>query len=328
MRIGTNPLKDHGRDGRRFWHRVVTPVYVPEDTGFFEHGTEVLEAALTSLVRTTGPETGITIVVNAASDRCRSVIEKARRECDRMDIIWKAQNAGKVEALFSAVRGYHEPFTTMTDSDVFFLPGWLEKTVEVFDAFPWAGMVSALPVPHLRRHYTTATWLGALARGMLRWGKLALREDMEQYMEDLGSPRLIPEWMLEAQWGVENRGVVALIGATHMQCTMRREVIEAAPREECTAALGLESEVRWMDEPADKLGFWKLSLPRAYVRHLGNQCPSGVSAWLTARANDEINLPPKRRRGMETAVPHFLRSLAGKAVRRLCDSWASRRVGW
>lgn len=326
MRVGTNPLKDQKVQRHRFWHRVVTAVYVPDDGAYFEHSAEVLDAVLTSMVQTTGPETGITVVVNDASESCKEVIETAYRDCARMEVIWKAENVGKVEALFSSVRGYHEPFVTLTDSDVFFLPGWLGKTMEVFDAFPWVGAVSALPVPHLRRHYTTATWFGASLRGMLRWGGLARREDMEQYMQDLGSPRLISERLLQAQWGVENKGVVALIGATHMQCTFRREVIDAAPREECRAALGLESEIRWMDEPADALGYWKLCLPRAYVRHLGNQCPTNVLKLVRESASQAVAAPKNGVRGFESFVPYRFRSMIGRAVNRLCEAWAARRT--
>lgn len=145
-------------------------------------------------------------------------------------------------------------------------------------------------------------------------------------MDDLGSPTLIREAQLKAQWGVENRGVTALIGATHMQCTVRREVIDAAPREECLAALGRESEIRWIDEPADALGYWKLSLTRAYVRHLGNQCPPNVHSLLSESASQAVAAPNNGVRGFESFVPYPLRSLVGRAVNRLCEAWAARQT--
>src|SRR5262249_3296616 len=31
-----------------------------------------------------------------------------------------------------------------------------------------------------------------------------------------------------------------------------------------------QSELRWLDHPPDRLGFWRLSTPRAWVNHMGN----------------------------------------------------------
>jgi hypothetical protein len=234
---------------------------------------------------------------------------------------------GKVEALFGAARMYHEPMITMTDSDVLFRPGWLERVFEVFEAFPEAGVVSALPVPHLRRHYTSSTYLGSILRGLFRYGPNACREDMEMYLTDLQSPALIPNDLLEAQPAVIRDGVVALIGSTHMECTMRREVVEAAPRRECLTAMGGNSEWAWMDRPADVKGWWKLSLPVAYVRHMGNSLSEDIISELheicaNAKIRDQPELAaPDGRLPVEHILPGFIRDLGGRAV----QWWFERR---
>lgn len=326
-RSRSNPFRHVGLDDSAVWHRVVLPVFVPEDSGYFEQSADVLDLCLSSLWATCGQETAITVVVNAASRNTSEVIERHWRSGHIDTLIEFRENAGKVNALMAGVRGSHEPIVTLTDSDVFFLPGWLEATAAVFNAFPMAGAVSALPVPHLRRQCTTATWLGAAVRGRLVRDALASSSDLELYMRDLNSPALIRPDQRNRQWGVKNGRGAALIGATHMQCTLRREVFDAAPKERCGAAMGQDSEYRWMDLPADLLGMWRLSLCKAYVRHMGNQVPEDLQASGERPADRYV--PPPKETGWywEEALPYGLRSICGRVVNRVCEGWFLRLCG-
>ncbi len=132
MRVGVNPLKDRPVDTVGAWHRIILPVFIPEENGYFQNSAAVLEACLDSILRTTGEETAVTVVVNGAGEKTKRVLEQFQEGCARADLIWRAKNAGKVEALFGAARGYHEPFVTMTDCDVLLRPGWLDRTMEIF----------------------------------------------------------------------------------------------------------------------------------------------------------------------------------------------------
>ncbi|GIU73203.1 MAG: hypothetical protein KatS3mg004_0290 [Bryobacteraceae bacterium] len=326
-RSGSNPFRHVGLNGSAVWHRVVLPVFVPEDSGYFEQSAEVLDLCLSSLWATCGQETAITVVVNAASRKTFEVIERHRRSGHIDTLIAFRENAGKVNALMAGVRGSHEPIVTLTDSDIFFLPGWLEATVAVFNAFPMAGAVSALPVPHLRRQCTTATWLGAAVRGKLVREALASPSDLELYMRDLNSPALIRPDQRKRQWGVRNGCAVALIGATHMQCTFRREVFDAAPRERCGAAMGQDSEYCWMDLPADLLGMWRLSLCKAYVRHMGNRVPEELLAPEAGRSDRYLAAPKAPDWHWERAWPYRMRCICGRVVNRVCEGWLLRLRG-
>lgn len=235
MRSGVNPRKDQvlARTGR--WHRVIVAVYVPEEAGYFSESAEVLAHCLESLLRTTGEETALTVVVNGATDKAMMAVEGAAAQTSRVDVFRLGANVGKVEALFMAFRGTHEPFITMTDCDVLYRPGWLDRTMEVFERLPMVGAVSALPVPHLRRHHTGATYLGAALRGRLRVGPFAKEPDLRQYMADLQSPQLISSALLSRQIAVAVGDGAVLVGCTHMQCTYRREALEHAPSRPCPA---------------------------------------------------------------------------------------------
>lgn len=231
---------------------------------------------------------------------------------------------GGCSRFLSVLRGSHEPFVTLTDSDVLFRPGWLERTVEVFSAFPEVGAVSALPVPHLRRVCTSTTYLGAAFRGLLRVGSFAREEDLAQYMTDLESPRLISEPLLKVQPAIVRQGVAALIGCTHMQCTYRRAALERAPKEKCTAAMGRDSEYRWMDLPPEDGGWWKVSLPEAYVRHMGNRLPRDIPVDWQMRRPPMVHRPPNQVRPPEGWLPAPVRRIGGRIVQQLVE-WRLRK---
>jgi hypothetical protein len=322
-RVGVNPWKDQDLGSQGIWHRVVTPVFIPEDAGYFAQAAAVLDLCLSSLWASCGEETAITVVVNAASKEAERVIERHWKRGVIETLIWQRENVGKINALMAGVHGSYEPFVTLTDSDIFFLPGWLEETVAVFNAFPFAGAVSALPVPHLRRHVNDSTWLGAAGRGLLHYGAFAAENDLKTYLQDVNSPQLIPPKLMKQQWAVARDGRKALIGATHMQCTYRREALEAAPRERCAAAMGLDSEFRWMDAPADVKGLWRLSSTKAYVRHMGNLVSDDIQQIALGEAKRRegaLAAPRGPKVPLEARLPYSVRKLAGRAVRKLMEA--------
>jgi hypothetical protein len=299
---------------------VVVAVYLAEGEEYFASYGPVLEACLNSIRRTTGEETGVTVVVNGASPKVKDYIHRVVGAEEWADVIWKRRNVGKVEALFSALRGYHEPFVTLCDCDVLFRPGWLDRTMEVFEKIPYVGAVSALPVPHLRRQHTSSTYVGAALRGLLRIGSYCSAADLKQYMLDLQSHGLISAGLFSRHPAIVQGGTAVPVGCTHMQCTYRREALHPAPKEPCTDAMGRESERLWMDRPPDVAGWWKVSLPEAYVRHMGNVLPENISEEWMAHAKPVRCEPPRGRRPLEARLPYSVRDIAGRIIQRLVEA--------
>lgn len=324
-RIGVNPQKNREIQAQAQWHRVIVPVYVREDIDFMKEAAEVVKLCVRSIIETTGEETSLSVILNEAPLRLERELFRIVRKCGRAELIIKGQNVGKVEALFSVFRGTHEPFVTLSDSDVVFRRGWFQRTMEIFQAFPEVGAVSALPVPHLRRYHTNSTYFGASLRGVLRVGRFARTEDLLQYMADLESPNLITNWAIDAQPAIVRGNVTALIGCTHMQATYRRQALESAPKRKCMAAMGLGSEEAWMDVPPDRSGWWKVSLMEAYVRHLGNRMPPGIASESGDGSDAPVSRPPDVAKPVESVIPRACRSVAGSVIQRLVEGRLRRK---
>lgn len=319
MRVGSNPEKANPVLPTKYGaHRVIIPVYIPEEAGYFEKSRLVVEQCLASLIASTERRAAITVVVNAATTPTMKYLESlhARGELDQL--IVNHVNRGKVDAVVSAMRASYEPFLTVTDSDVYFYPRWLRSVEEVFAAFPESGFVSAFPCVHLAWHCTSSTVLGALLRGELRRENRVSEADMDLFAHGIGNDGLILASHRRAQWVVKRKGFYACVGASHMQFTMRREVVAAIPAEPALEALSGSTDRRWLDEPVDRAGLWRLSTIKAYVEHIGNVPIRGKSD--KRPSPDE---PPRTSTAGEMALPGPRISLAG----RLPTSWRRKGAG-
>jgi len=271
MRVGTNPAK-HSRDlpgvGR---HRIIVPVYLPHFDGYFRHGLEILSLCLESLHLTTAHGAAVSVVSNGCAPE---VVDRLRRWFDAGwfdQLIVHQTNRGKVDAAVSVARGAFEPFLTIADCDVLFKQGWLAAVDGVFDAFPEAGFVSPFPAPGTQWYHTSATLLGALVRRELRFADVVDQAALTRFGQSIGRLDWVAPEFRRAQLVVHRGATAVCVGAGHFVCTLRREIVAHMPAEASLMAVEGNSETRWFDEPPDRLGFWRVSTPQAWVSHMGNQ---------------------------------------------------------
>ena len=260
---GQPPLAPYGR------HRVVVPVHIPSEEGYFEHAREVLGLCLDSLRRTAGGRVAVTLVSDGS---CPAVVEQLTAAAGDGwvdQVVVNEPNRGKVDAAVSAARASFEDLVTIADADVLFRPGWVDAVEQLFETFPECGYASVFPSPPGLFNLTSATLLGGWMSGATRFASVVDGHELDRFAESIGRPDLYPEHHRRVQLVVERDGVVACVGAPHFILTIRREVVEAIPHEPARDAIG-GSETRWIDEPADRLGLWRLSTPGTLAQHMGN----------------------------------------------------------
>jgi glycosyltransferase involved in cell wall biosynthesis len=101
----------------------------------------LLEQTLRSFAATAVPPFELIVVDNASSDRCREVIEEARRLIPGLQTIYNDENTSG-EALNPAIERATGALIHIHENDVVLLPGWQEHVVEAFRAFPGLGQLS------------------------------------------------------------------------------------------------------------------------------------------------------------------------------------------
>lgn len=270
MRTGSYEAKVSNELSLTHRHRVIVPVYVPHLNDYFANIEEILKLCLESLRLTTAGRAKITVVSNGCCEPIVELLQEQSREGWIDQLVLNAANLGKIDAVSSLARGAFEEFITFTDCDVLFHPGWLEALEELLAHFPECGFVSPFPNPALTWYHNSATILGGLMRGELKWEAIVPAQDLDRFARSIGNPEFFREDQRTSQLILERDGYKACLGCGHFVCTLRKAVVAAMPEGPSLKAIHGRSEERWLDMPADRLGYWRLATPRAYAEHMGN----------------------------------------------------------
>lgn len=270
MRIGVSDTKNLGPVADRSRHRVILPVYVPRLTGYFQNAIEILALSLESLRLTAAGQANVTLIANQCCDAVLEILDRHYRDGWIDQLVINRANRGRIDAVVSVARGAHEPLLTLSDSDVFFKRGWIQTIEHLLATFPECGMASVVPHPGTAWHHTSATVLGGLLQRELRVGKAVSDDDIDRFGHSIGMPDWLKPEQRARQVLVTRGGVTACVGCGHFLFTIRKDVLEAVPREPCWRPLGAGSDEIWYDRPPDIAGYWRLATPTAHAYHLGN----------------------------------------------------------
>jgi len=276
MRQGNNPIKGSAPAPETARHRVIIPVYIPSTDGYFARLPEILELCLESLHLSVAGRAAVTVISNG----CMSpVVERLQAMCRAGwidQLVLNRENVGKLNAIIPAARASFEELITFADADVFFDAGWLEAVETVFAAFPECGSVSPVPrQEHVWKH-TSATIVGALTKGVLRFAPQLNEEDIALLLRVFGA------WhhdFWETQMVVTRKNSRAIVGAGHFTVTLRRDMLRLMPQAPHGSIFAAGAEEAWIDAPPDRHGYWKLATPHVYAHHMGNV----PEPWITER---------------------------------------------
>jgi hypothetical protein len=312
MRHGVNPQKLNPQLEDYPLHQIIIPVYIPNFEGYFQNSLEVLDLCLQSLqLSIYGHNIGITVISNGSADEA---VFSLKSYLDRgwiTQLIINEKNRGKIDSIIAAARGSFAKLITFADADVFFKPGWLEATYDIFSTFPECGQVSPFPAPSMIEQ-APSTVLGAVLRRNLKLRGVVTQEDFDQIIGMLGVKKDPNHTYRDAQYIVERGACVACVGCDHFITTVYRDVLRAIPGQPSLKAIVGNSEFLYIDLPPEKLSMWKLSTPKLLVYHIGNT----PEDWM----RDDI----RKYEGVEKQPPENL--LLIQAVRLRTVVWVLRWI--
>ncbi len=322
MRFGANPVKDNPNLSGYGRHRVIMPVYIPNEEGYFKQALEVLRLSLDSLELTGAGQIKLTVIVNAAT---AAVEQELVARCKRGTIdqlLFNQVNRGKIDAVLAAARGAYEELVTISDCDILFKSGWSEAVESVFMNFPECASVSPLPSPGLCWYETSSTVTGAWLGRCLGYGKVISDEDINRFSLSVSdSADRFSKEEQNTQIYVDRNGTKAVIGCTHCVATYRRQLIFMLPFFPLLKGISGDS-VKVLDETPDQLGYWRLSTAQAFAYHMGNVPESWMDdemnkireTQLVHTADVKQELPPLRA-DLTAVLPYHLRVLISRLIR-------------
>ncbi len=278
---------------------LTTMVHIPALEGYWAESLAVLELCLDSLRATlpATPRCELLVLDNGSCAAVRRALAE-RYERGEIDQLFSSRrNLGKVggwNLLFAAAAGETVGYF---DSDVLFLPGWLEASLWVLEAFPETAMVTAQPIPGDLSQHCEATLKGADDDPTV-----ALREApdlipphfVDSQRRGLGETPESHAARLAGRRDVElRRGeAVAYVSASHFQFTTRRAVLERFFPRSTHIPLGDDAQ---FDRELDEAGFWRLSTVDYRVHHMGNRRPDlGRELPWWEGSSEAAPVPPPR----------------------------------
>lgn len=319
-------MSRHGKNPMHLTRRLAPPapvtlttvVYIPELQGYWSESLEVLKLCLRSLRTSVETPFELLVLDNGSCVEVRNWLEErfAEREIDQLFL--SRRNLGKVGAwnlLFAAAGG---ELVAYTDSDVYFLPGWLEATRALFDAYPQAGAVTAQAMSRDLSLLCRSTLEGAAADPETEWQEgedLVPARFVASHLCGLGETperfaRRIPR---RRDVRLRRRGVEAFASSAHFQFTSPREVLRSLFPLPTSVPFGDDNV---FDARLDEAGYWRLSTLDYFVHHMGNRLLDADAElpWLDPSRLRVAVTPP--RRGPAPARPG----------RRILESRPMRRI--
>jgi hypothetical protein len=267
MRVGANPAKTDPSVVRPYGkHRVIIPVYIPHQDGYFQRALEVVRLSLESL-HLSGSGMAVSVVSNGCDAAVVRELTRLREIGWIEQLVLERHNRGKINALLSVARGAHEPFLTLADADILYFRGWQESVAGLFRAFPECGIISPLAIPKPNCRHASAAFTGAWLRRELRFESAMTLEHLQRHAQTMGK-EFVYELNRQGQFVVRRGDALAVVGAPHMILTLRREVVETFPA--APVMKFDKAEENTIDTPPDMAGYWRLSLPGAKAAHMGN----------------------------------------------------------
>lgn len=289
MRIGINPAKLNSKIEKKYHHRIIIPVFVPNFEGYFQNLFEVIKVCIESAYLTQHGRSAITVVDNASCTEVKLWLTEKFNEGKIETLITHGENIGKVDAILGAARASREDLITLTDCDILFQNNWQEEIETIFQNFNKSGSVAPFPVARHMYYHTSSTQKSVINKELV-FSFQATDEDnqIKSVYESYG-------WNYEKSFDgllpvVQSKGTKAVMGSGHQVITIRREVFFHMPQMPSFIKIGSNSEPFWIDEPINNYGYWRLSTVKNWVSHMGNNLTLGEKEkFLHLRKNN--NLP-------------------------------------
>ncbi len=271
-RIGMNP----GRGKKSAYQpaRVTVAVltYIPNQVGYFQDRLEVTRACIRSILTNTTAPYDLMVFDNGSCQEAVDMLREMRMAGEIDFLMLSAQNIGKIGALKLIFASAPGEIIAYTDDDVFFLPGWLERHLQVIDTYPEVGAVTGMYIkPHMKEGISATLKFGERPDVTIEKGNLVDLALEQHYIDQTG--RTWERYQEEIS-GLEDvrltyKGVETFASAGHYQMTVPREaILRSLPLDWSGNLMG---QMRDLDVAIDRLGLLRLCTTPPTIRLLGNQ---------------------------------------------------------
>jgi hypothetical protein len=270
MRKGDNPSRDIILPLSESSHRIIIPLYIPNEEDYYADAFQIFNYCLQSIIKTSFSFVKISVVSNGSCNEVNKKLFQLQEEGFIHELIIEKEAIGKINSILKALRTANERLITIADADVLFDNGWEQAVIEVFEAFPKAGSVSPVPVFRTHLRLTCNVWFRNLFSNKLFFRPVKNPEAMTAFAKSLGWRWLDLKYKdVIATIEAKNK-TIAVLGCSHFVVTYKKEVFDCIPKENSNFQLGGNSELLYTDLPVIKMGGFRLATYDNFAYHMGN----------------------------------------------------------
>lgn len=304
MRIGQNPAKYLKEVAKPARITVAVLNYLPFLSGFYAEGLEVLKVCLESIREGADLPFDLLVFDNGSCEEARQYLLDEHQAGRIQFLIFSEKNLGKGGAWNMILGGAPGEIIAYTDSDAYFYPGWLSRSVQILETYPNVGMVTARPFRTKEDFYTsTVEWGQAAPEATVEQGSFIPFDTFREFDLSLGQSEEEIKQHYETTSDVRftYQGVPAIAGASHWQFVAYKSVLQQFLPFSMDRPMG---QVRQLDQRMNEAGFLRLMVTDPLVMNMSNTLRNapgqaakraGAARQASARASRLLDFPPVRR---------------------------------
>lgn len=286
-RLGTNPSRGQQLEFVTPRVTVAVLVYAPNQAGYFQHRLDVTRLTLESILTNTQEPFELLVFDNGSCQAMTDFLKELNQSGKIDTLVLSHQNIGKLNALWRIANLAQGEVIAYTDDDVYHIPGWLPKHLQILDTYPNVGAVTGFYIKQrvAMSSESTLKWVKEYEKDhpdLVQRGNLIPRKWEEEYMDNSG--RTQERYQTEIA-GVEDilvdyEGVKAWVSAHHFQVLTPKKVFLEVLSEMLEGGWSdlMMGRMVEMDDRMDAKGYLRLTTHEQTMRLLGNAIDEEVKA--------------------------------------------------
>lgn len=303
MRIGQNPGKYMKEVAKPERITVAVLNYIPFLSGFYADTLEVLKVCLETIRESADLPFDLMVFDNGSCEEARQYLLDEHQAGRIQFLLFSEKNLGKGGAWNMILAGAPGEIIAYTDSDAYFYPGWLSRSVQLLETFPRVGMVTARPFRTNPDFYTsTVAWGETNPDAQVERGQFIPFETFREFDLSLGQSEeeIRNHYDTTEDVRLTCGGVQAIAGASHWQFVAYKKVLHEFLPFSMDRPMG---QVRQLDQRMNEAGYLRLMISDPLAMNMSNTLRNApgqsarraVDRAQTGRAAALLDFPPVRK---------------------------------
>ena len=303
MRIGQNPAKYVKEVAKPERITVAVLNYIPFLSGFYAEALEVLKVCLESIRESADLPFDLLVFDNGSCEEARQYLLDEHQAGRIQFLFLSEKNLGKGGAWNIILAGAPGEIIAYTDSDAYFYPGWLSRSLQILETFPNVGMVTARPFRTREEYYSrTVEWGQATPGVEVQHGQIIPFEVFREFDLSLGQEEaeIRQHYQTSEDVCLTYQGVRAMAGASHWQFMAYKSTLQPFLPFSMDRPMG---QVKQLDQRMNEAGLLRLMVTDPLAMNMSNtlrNAPGKAATRATSHASGGpstvlLDLPPVRR---------------------------------